>query len=62
MTDAATGNEIQHIFDMAVNAVEPYKAHKCCKSDAAAWCKAYADASGITYDRACQLVMELVRC
>lgn len=48
MTNAATGDEIQHIFDMAV--------------DAAAWCKAYADAPGIAYGRACRLVMEPIGC
>lgn len=62
MTDAATDGEIRHIFDMAVDAVEPYRARKCRESDAAAWRKAYADASGIAYGRACRLVMEPIDC
>lgn len=51
-----TSNEIQHVFDMAVKIESVYKAGKCCKADAMAWCEAYADMASVSYDLASERV------
>lgn len=50
------------IFQNAVDTVFDYKAHTVTYEDARAAVRAYADADGLTYERATELVMELVRC
>lgn len=50
------------IFQNAVDTVFDYKAHTATYDDARAAVHAYADAEGITYEHATELVMELVRC
>lgn len=50
------------IFQNAVDTVFDYKAHTATYGDARAAVQAYADAEGLTYERATELVMELVRC
>ena len=50
------------IFQNAVDTVFDYKAHTATYEDARAAVQAYADADGLTYERATELVMELVRC
>lgn len=50
------------IFQNAVNTVFDYKGHTATYEDARAAVQAYADAKGLTYEHATELVMELVRC
>lgn len=50
------------IFRNAVNTVLDYKDHAATYEDARAAVQAYADAKGLTYEHAAELVMEIVRC
>lgn len=50
------------IFQNAVNTVFDYKDHTATYEDAHAAVQAYADAKGLTYEHATELVMELVDC
>lgn len=50
------------IFQNAIDTVFDYKAHTATYEDAHAAVQAYADAEGLTYEHATELVMELVRC
>lgn len=49
------------IFQNAIDTVFDYKAHIATYAAAHAAVQAYADAEGLTYERATELVMELVR-
>lgn len=49
------------IFQNAVDAVYDYKAHTATYEDARTAVQAYADAKGLTYERATEIVMELFR-
>ena len=50
------------IFQNAIDTVFDYKTHTATYESARAAVQAYADAEGLTYERATELVMEIVRC
>lgn len=50
------------IFQNAIDTVFDYKAHTATYDSARAAVQAFADAEGLTYEHAVELVMEIVRC